>query len=188
MHQVLGDSFRASSSSSLNTEARCFCFASASISSGTRRATAPRRNLNSPRDRLGETITPPALRQRVDRAVCRLGDAQLNPSALADRSVRRDSANDRPLSGRTSDPAASSSIAGVTAHAGGAEAPSAGRAAGRRLLVCTRSSDVGSSDRVAASRLKQQPRSRGCFVPGSEARNATIGFWPQARGARRRPS
>jgi hypothetical protein len=36
--------------------------------------------------------------------------------------------------------------------------PSAGRAAGRRLLVRTRSSDVGSADRVAASRLFRQRR------------------------------
>ena len=41
--------------------------------------------------------------------------------------------------------------------------PSAGRAAGRRLLVCTRSRDVGSADRVAASRLLRQcwRRARG---------------------------
>ena len=32
--------------------------------------------------------------------------------------------------------------------------PSAGRAADRRLVVCTRSSDVGSADRVGASRLR----------------------------------
>jgi hypothetical protein len=36
--------------------------------------------------------------------------------------------------------------------------PSAGRAAGRRLLVCTRSSDVGSADHVAASRLFRSRR------------------------------
>ena len=34
-------------------------------------------NLDSARDRFGETTAPPALRQRVDRAVCQLGDAQL---------------------------------------------------------------------------------------------------------------
>ena len=38
--------------------------------------------------------------------------------------------------------------------------PSAGRAGGRRLLVCTRSSDVGSADRVAGSRLKRSCRRR----------------------------
>jgi hypothetical protein len=41
--------------------------------------------------------------------------------------------------------------------------PSAGRAAGLRLLVCTKSSDVGSADRVAASRLQRPCRRSRCF-------------------------
>ena len=43
----------------------------------------------------------PRLRQRADRAVCRHGDPQRNSAALAERSVRRDSANDGRLSSWT---------------------------------------------------------------------------------------
>jgi hypothetical protein len=46
-------------------------------------------------------------------------------------------------------------------------------AAGRRLLVCTRSSDVGSADRVGASRLEERAgRRRGddCSVPDKAVR------------------
>ena len=82
----------------------------------------------------------------------------------------------------SSRPAAPSSLAGVAAHPGGAEAASAGRAVDRRLLDCPNSGHLVA--RLAAAFVRKgQWAGRvaaGCFARRAEHRRA----WPRASAIR----
>jgi hypothetical protein len=67
---------------------------------------------------------------------------------------------------------------GVAAHPGGAEAASAGRAVDRRLLDCTRRSDLAVVSRVDALRPHQSRARRGPFDDAASALGGTSSARP----------